>query len=206
MVAPAAVVAPSRALVAREVRRQEVRQAEKRVTQQWNNPAIPATGVAENLLSALVVGSNPLNQFAGNRIVPTGITLRYRVAAADSHNLIRVILLQNISGAVPGISTLLASVGSASTPLSPYNQMFHANVRILHDKMYLVDAVKPQATPLDKNGMWKTIYIPASKLQKIVLTSGNAIHQGAIYLFAYSDSNVIPNPTLDYFSEVKFID
>lgn len=204
MVAPV-VASPSRAMVAREVRRQEIRQAEKRQTDVSGTIAASYSGIIINLLNNLIIGDEEENQFQGNKITPTGITLRYRCIVADATNLMRVILVQGTQGQMPTEAQLLTSVGNIRTPLSSFSINFHGNVRVLHDKLYYMDTEHPHRYPKDKDNNWKTIYISAKKLQKITLATGSAIYQGALFLYCYSDSSIVAHPSVEYYSSVKYI-
>lgn len=143
---------------------------------------------------------NLATQYVGDSIMPSHLRIRYSLAAADSTNLVRVVVIQNIAGGIPLGNTTFQSTGNNRAPLSAYDLDYSSTYRVLYDEFFAL------GLGTDSGLLTGDIRIKSNKLRKITYTAGAVVSTGDIYLIAISDSGVSVHPTIQFYSRLYFKD
>lgn len=158
------------------------------------------TGSGINVHSLLVRGTAGINNFDGMWVAPTSISLRYRLLRINAADMVRLIVLQVVKGAVPPTpANLLNSVGLANTPLQPFNRAFKMQCKILIDRLH-------QLNNIENGQICEEIYIKGKKLRRIEYDpAANTVTNGGIYVYHYSQA-AAGGPTVEWVSNMTFVD
>ncbi len=95
-----------------------------------------STGTITSLLANLVRGDAGKDNFGGNQITPSGITLRYFITTNQTFNTVRVILLQWFDAATPVLAGILENASLGSALVSPTLITNKQYIKILHDETH----------------------------------------------------------------------
>lgn len=146
----------------------------------------------------LVPGTSQLNQYIGSKIRPIGLTVRFRLAAGDATNFVRIGIFQSNGPAVVSAGNYYETTTDPSSPIKSYP----SNPFVcLYDEC--ISQVIGDATQVK---FWK-VYIPPKRLMPIaMITGGGTITTGSIICVALSDSAASPNPVLSIYSSLKYLD
>lgn len=194
-------------LVARKVKNELAKKGDRH----WINLAYAAqnvdfSGSMYNLLSGIDRGTAQSNEFAGSKITPLWITVRYNiVCSGGTYNNVRVIIGQMLrqGGATPAtVSALMNSTGSSTAPLTGYNQAAHGWYRILHDNLVTVCAANNIAETVK-------VFIPGKKLIDVTFDNGASnpdVLSGGLFMLVLSDDRASTYPTFAHESNVIYTD
>jgi len=160
---------------------------------------IDYNGLRTSLFGNLSRGDTGKNNYDGNGVVPTSISLRYSMVPQNATDMLRVIVAQQIKGALPTAAQLLDTVGNIGTPLSSYNRPYKATVKILSDKLY-------RLSNNEFGNYTDEIYIKGKNLRPLeVLSSAQTTVSGDIALYVYSQISAA-GPTFNFCSEITYVD
>lgn len=189
-----------------ETKKALMKKIESKMTDRWSN-AFPIdssfTTSLFTLTANLTQGSTGRNSYLGQVIEPTHIRIRWAALAADSTNLLRVVVIQDVAGGgVPLVTTLFQNPASVLTPLSPYLIDYNHTYKVLFDEFYSM-VLTQESTQLTGD-----IRIKKDKLRKISFLTGggSSVATGAIYLIFVSDSNAGTHPIGSFTSRLYFKD
>lgn len=189
-------------IVKSEIKKQLNKTLESKLIDQNVSGITPdfSTGYVLDLTGGMIRGLSA-NQMVGDSINPTHLRIKWACKVGDATNLLRIIVVQQIGGIVPTLTSLLQSVGTVNAPLSPYNRDNSDTFRVLFDEFYQL------ATGADSQYLTGDIKIQSVKLRKIsYITASVTPSAGGIYFMAISDSAAAPHPTLQLGSRLYFKD
>lgn len=154
---------------------------------------LSSSGLAYYLLSdpnpvtTISQGANGDN-YVGNKMKPTHITIRGRLTAADSYNVCRFVVLQVKGVFVPTGSSIFQNTYALSAPLLSLNRDYNDRYRVLADRMITVDAT-------DTSKQFK-IMIPGKRLYPVSFSDANGTAEnGGLYIVMVSDSSAVSHPS-----------
>lgn len=156
-------------------------------------------GYVVSLTNTMIRGTDD-KQYLGDSIMPVGLKVRFQFTRSDASQLCRIILIQNKAGGIPLLSTLLASTGNLTAPLSPYDNNYQDTYRILKDKLYSMDSIRNLTTIGE-------ITLNSKQLNKIYFNDAvGTVEKGGIYMCVISDSSISVHPTFDYRARLYYKD
>lgn len=150
----------------------------------------------------LTQGTSGANSYLGQVIEPTHLRIKWSVRLGDELQLLRVMVIQDISGGgFPTASTLLQYTG-VNSPISPLGISYKHTYRVLFDEFYTM------VGGTESNLLSGDITIRKNKLNKVsfVQGGGSLTADGAIYLIFVSDSSAVTPPIGQYVSRLYFKD
>lgn len=156
-------------------------------------------GGSQSLFANLSRGNSGKDNYDGNGLTPKSVTVRLAIKPQSTIDMVRIIVAQQIKGALPSAANLLDTTGSISTPLASFNRPYKRTVKILADRLY--------AASNSESGIYTdTIYIKGKKLVPLeVLSGAQTTTSGDIAIYYYSQVTAA-GPVLDYYTEVTFTD
>lgn len=216
--ANAAVLTPAtRVAVDREIRRIQKRDADKYCTYVVvSNNAVSFSGQITSVLGNITQGDASENQFAGESITPTGLTLRYKMdcstthgAAGEPFNTCRLMVVQwNADGpaSTGGAAYYLNSTGNVMAPYSPKEWSNRKNFKVLADTGPVVFQTADDAVGGNGYMASGTIYVPSKRIKKISFHSDGSVQRGDIGILCITDSGATPHPVIDWSSALTYTD
>lgn len=160
------------------------------------------TGVVQALHANLTVGTGA-NQYLGTRIHPIYLHIRYKIAAADLTNIVRIIIVQVRAGGVPTLANTLESVSNVRAPLSDYEVDYNHTYTVLFNRLITVEGGNAPGSSTFRIG---EIKIRPKKLRAMFWTAAGTIERGGIYFLAISDSAIASHPTVEFYSRLHYKD
>lgn len=217
-IANRAVLAPvTRAAVDREIRRINRRDADKYCAYVViSGNAVSYSGQITSVLGNLVHGDQSENQFAGESITPTGLTVRYQFdcstthgATAEPYDTCRLMVIQwnaDGAGSSGGAAKYLNSTGNIMAPYSPKEWSNRKNFKVLADTGPVVFQTADDA--VGGNGYMSSgvIYVPGKKMRKISFQSDATIQRGDIVVLCITDSAAAAHPNINWSSALTYTD
>lgn len=155
-------------------------------------PVIDWVGFGSTVTSAITQGPAD-NQYIGNKITPTHLTVRGLLARNDitaaqplgvlNAVQMRMIIIQHRTNVVPTSSQLLQAFGSNSVPISPINVDHDNQFRVLIDRLWTLNYGHSQAVSFK-------VKIGMKKLQKIWFSDAvGTLERGLIRIYFFSNVN-----------------
>lgn len=162
--------------------------------------AIDATaGQVVNCLASMARGSGSENNFIGQSIKPIGFYVHGQVVKADSTNMVRLLVVQDVSSGTPTIPNVFDIYGSVRAPLAFLNNNYRATYRLLADRLFRMDTDKASAV--------FRIKIPAKSLRTVHFHDGTLEQtKGSIFLILLSDSTASTHPTYEGTTRLVYLD
>lgn len=190
--------------VTREVKKQISFKAEKKVTDNNMVPtSISYAGSTTSLLANLVRGDESMNDFDGGQVNPLSVELRYRLTSAAGAylwNSVRVIVGQSRLLSTPTAVNILQSTGSSFATVSPRLWERMKNYKIFYDKVHVLNYESNQSEA-------GKVYINKGLIPVEYTSTGVlSITKGDIFVLVISDDAVAPQPSIEWYSRVKFTD
>lgn len=182
--------------------------------------AMTTTGVVTNLAtaatpSALIRGSDYLNNFIGQNLNIVGVQCKWNLngaesnvfAGADLNNTSRMMLFQWNDSTGPSMSGLLQNT---STPwISPVYLTNRENINVLHDELRSthMTVYNSNSSYASSNGHSGKFYVKGKKFGPVQMDVGaNTYQKGGLYFMVCSDSSITPNPTFSAYIRITFVD
>lgn len=168
-----------------------------------------ATGALQQGLCIGLIHGTGENQVIGDKIKPVYVKIRFNLAnyaSTDTHNMLRLIVVQGKGGSQPTIDDILHSTGNKMTPLSPYDEDFRGQYTLLHDKVHAINGFStyPASDSCQRNG---TIYIKGSKLRQVSFANATMLPSANdIFFYAVSDSTTTYHPKIVYWATLAYRD
>lgn len=138
----------------------------------------------------------------GDELMPTSLNVKYAAVAADSTNLMRVIIFRykpDVQAAtIPGLSNILIPNGLAVSPYWFYSVDLREQFNILYDKTHSLATA-------DKNQVFVDTTLKMAK-QTVGYTSGSIYGRDHIFLLVLSDSTAATHPSIEFSSRLNFTD
>jgi len=165
-----------------------------------NNAAVgAAAGLVSNLFTNLVGGTSWYNQYVGQKIQPTSIELRYQFIVGDPTNICRLVLFQWYDNSTaPTAATVLQAVNS----LAPKSMDNRSELKVLADRLHFMAILSTGGN----NNCGDRIHIKKNKMTEAVYNAATGRYKGQLYALWLSDSTILPNPTVTFYSRVYFTD
>lgn len=163
-----------------------------------NGQAVSTSGYLISLLANLTPGNGYTNNFLGQKINPVGIKINWEVICGDTTNLMRIVLFQWFDSTAPLAASVLQN-----NCLSPVLIDNRENTKVLRDELVSL------ALPSNTGGAVASgsIYVKSKRIQQAYYNANaNTWQKGNLYLLFISDSVVLPNPSISYYSRVTFLD
>lgn len=133
----------------------------------------------------------------GDKVKVTSINFRFNCIVGDTVNFIRIIFFQWHPGTNPGVSDVLLDPAQPIT--SAYSHDSRVSFRILFDRVVALSSAGPAAKTVIVN--WRRA------LRKCCYLAGSATSgQENLWVSYWSDSNAVPNPTLEMYALVNYVD
>lgn len=138
-----------------------------------------------------ITQGNGESQYVGQKVTPTYFTLRYQANIADTTNMVRIMILQDIVAGVPTGANVLQSVGNIRAPLSPLDVDYDQTYRVLADRVVqLTSVAKPSAVGKIKIGM--------RQLRPVYFSDAAGTYErGSCYVLVISDSGAATHPNVN---------
>lgn len=182
--------------------------------------SVTSTGGIGDVLTNLTRGDDSLNNFSGSKIIPSQWTFNWNVDftpnidETGSHSAsMRFILLQNMGQSFGGAVSNYMNIGLSTTyPVLALPEWENVQSwRCLYDSGPLSVSTNTgtqggNGFPLIKSGQ---VIIHKKDLRQVIYGAGDSgvnVERNALRVLFWSDSNVAPNPTFYYQSEVDFTD
>lgn len=147
-------------------------------------------------IDSRIVQGTALNQYLGQMIKPTHLSVRFAVSndLADTINLVTVMIMQAHPNGlfVPGatMTNILQSVGNVSSPLSPTYTSYDDRFKVLYRKTFALSQVGPNIKVFKVN-------IGYNKLTKITFSDAiGTIETGTLFMGVISDSSADVDPLI----------
>lgn len=165
----------------------------------FNNTVTTGTSFVTNLLGNLTRGTNYINNFIGNKIDIVSLTIRWAIVSGDPTNIVRWSITQFVNSA-PINTTAVYQV--AGNPLSSFALDDWQDYNVIVDQMtcYFQRVATQNDIQCGKE------YRKGKKFLPVSFNSAGAITGGGIYLTAVADSNILPNPSLQFVVEIRYKD
>lgn len=134
------------------------------------------------------------------------ILFRYSLAAADTSNLVRVILLRWKDNTTPVPGDIL-EIGPASANIGPLNPIKYNNrdkIQILFDQLHALSV-----GAVDVGTTYPAPQVEKKYIQKnmtLYWQSDDSIDNGHLYFFFVSDSVAISHPAYHFYSRIRYTD
>lgn len=136
----------------------------------------------------------------GDSLLPQRLRIHCVATAADSYNLMRVIVFRWHPATLPVYGDIMTNAGgSVWSPLQSVNIDNRQNYTILLDRTLRLD---PESDGLKQ--IVKTIKL--AKSRPMQFQNGTTQGTNKIYLLAVSDSGAAPNPLFVLYSRLEFTD
>jgi len=160
-----------------------------------------SNGLATSVFTNITRGDGGKDQFDGSVMHPKSVTLNVQCILADSTNLMRILVVQAIRGALPTAAQLFQSVGNTRAPLSTFDRAYKSQVNILSDTLM-------QLSTNDNQAQVARIYIKGKKLNDVYWTTTGALAliSGDISVYYISDSSAVTHPAINYAVETTYTD
>lgn len=131
------------------------------------------------------------------------VTINTAVGAPDDYNRVRVLIFQWFDNTTPTADDIILNFSTNSTNVNlsaPYAHHTRTQFYIMYDALMDVALGGLEVKKFGK--MMTNIKRKKVLFEKNSTTKSN----GAIYVFAYSDSAVAPSPIMSFFSKVNYRD
>lgn len=188
----------------------------KIIEKRWNENgtytfSIPgAGGAVETIGLDLIAQGDTVSSRTGDKITLTKLDLRGQLVVADTHNFVRLVLVQVLSLnqiVIPSDVLQPDAVTNNPTLYSPYTKDSRIKFDIIHDKFYKLQqqaagAVYPEIVNVDLSYTWKnglTITYPSQTAGNVTPIYNN------IVLLVLSDSQVAGHPSFRGFRRTQWI-
>lgn len=169
---------------------------------------VTATGVdyAGTLTNLTVVPQGTTDSTRiGDKLVIRGLNIKYEVIAADSTQMVRVMLFQwhpNTQLLSPIMSDILVSTTLSTTnaPLANNVWDYQNQYTVLYDRVHRLDSLEKASDIVRKN-----INLRYAK-KTIVFYAATTAASEHIYMLVVSDSSAAPHPTIQYQTRLTYDD
>lgn len=152
-------------------------------------------------------------QRIGNTIFPKSFQFNYSLEAGDSTNFLRITIFEwllptSASDEVPTSGDIFENPATGFAYLSPLNYDNRKNYHILHDKVYKM--VTGAANQIMSGKL--TFTVRKLRVKKWIFTGDSqtgveaSLVKGNIYMFAVSDSSILPHPSFSYSTRLTYTD
>lgn len=189
-----------RKIAKEEAKKVVKREIEVKEHDEMNNTTISTTINNTDPIQTLVRGTDA-NDFIGDKINPTGLSIRMVGLAGDSHNIVRLLVIQDKD--IVGSPTLGTMFENTTYPaVSSLNTNYTHQYNVLYDK----------TIALSTNGgggafpFVKRIYIKGKRLRQIRFDSAGDCNAGQIWIVGVSDSNALAHPSFQIYTRLYFTD
>lgn len=184
--------------------RKELRKAtDWKYTDYQMSGGVSSTGTVVSLLSNMTRGDNGFNNFLGNTVKPQALTIKYFATTDQTHNNIRVMVIQWFDSVVPAVSGILQGNSLPGALICPTLITNKPYIKVLHDSNVCLapstggSAISPVTT----------VYIPGKRLRQVRFNqNSNVCQDGNIYLLTISDDTLVSFPQLIFNCRVTFSD
>lgn len=169
---------------------------------------VTSTGAIDSVLTNMNRGDTGHNTFAGNRITPRGLTVRYVLNSQQTFNRIRVMIFQWMDFTAPTIPGVLETNANPLATICPVFITNKSHIRVLFDKTHVIaPTAGGDTTPIGHGVAVEKVYIPGTRLRPIRFNqSSNVVQDGNIYILYISD-DALPNyPQIDFWARLSFVD
>jgi hypothetical protein len=170
-------------------------------TQQTGGVDFTGTGTVFDLCAALTRGDNAINQFTGQQINPTSLTIRACWNTTQPFSSCRLMVFQWADASVPLAVGLFQILGSNLAPYSPLFWTNHPKIHVLCDELTTLFPVAGSTAATN-------VILRCNKMKKIFFDTSAAIayQMNGLYAVAVSDDGLVAFPQLDFISELRFHD
>lgn len=188
------------------------RSGDTKYTDFYDSATVYNTGHLFSLASNLTKGDLGMNNYEGNEIKLSGLTVRAYWTSTNSYNTCRFIVFQWNDFSTPTPATILqdiATPASALIPLQPKQVGVMQQLRILYDEVVILqNPGGPVGTTLTTaTHLHKRVYIPGKKLSKIRFNPlSNQVTTGSLWILAISDDAIGTAPGCFVTSRLSFTD
>lgn len=136
---------------------------------------------------------------SGNRIFATSLRVRGYITGADSSNLVRIVVARLKGGLASAVTTanFPFTTNSVTSPMQPWTHDLRSKWTVLLDTDFIISSGGDYARKFDFN----------IKINKQVLYGGPLIaeaQEGAIFMFAVSDSTAPTHPGVAYVGQLYY--
>lgn len=145
-----------------------------------------------------IAQGSAVDQRIGDSVRMKGFNLKMQIVNnAATTTMTRVIVYWDQDNSVSSASQVLVNLGTAITPLSPYNRDYRDYFQVLHDKIYTTDSVSKGQVVLNINRKFNKIQHYAKGLSTPL--------KGELRILCISDVLSAP-PSVDIYLRQYFID
>jgi len=157
-------------------------------------------GTSASVFVNMTRGDGGKDQFDGSVLHPKSVTLHWQAVLADTTNMVRVVVVQAIRGALPSATNLFQSTANIRAPLTTFDRAYKSQVNILSDVVVQLNA--------NDIALIQKVYIKGKNLNDVYWTTTGALAliSGDIGLYYISDSAAATHPSLNYAVETTYTD
>lgn len=183
-------------VVQTEIAKHDEKEVEHKYKDLGASDSVGITGTIQHL-SNIAQGST-YETHVGVQAKATSLQMRLTITAADSVNVVRIIIFRFFDGTTPVATDILQNLVSSANlhPLSMLNMDNRKTFQVLYDNSYVVDT--------DDSILVDKFYIKRN--MKLSWKEDNSRDVGHIYMLAISDSAIAAHPTLLWESRLRFTD
>jgi len=170
---------------------------------------VTSSGTCLSVFTDLIRGDAGRNEFDGNEIKPSALTLKYYMQTNQTYNSVRVLVFQWMDSVTPVPSGILQTTATNFATISPILVTNKKYIRVLSDRTHVfAPTAGGDATPIGLGTVpVQTIYIPGKRLRPVrVNSSTNVVQDGNIFVLTISDDALTSYPQLYWYSRVTFAD
>lgn len=191
----------TRTRVMRSIARKEIsRLAEKKYWLTADDSATPSYTGSMVDLSAVPQGDNDSSR-DGDSLAIRSTRMKGHIIAADTTNVVRLILFHWLDDSTPTISNVLSgnyTSGSVNVVDAPYTHDQRRKIRVLWDRTFNLHSGQDQV-------VFDTRYLKP-KQKKIAYTAAGTTGYNKIWMLMVSDSAAVAHPSVAYVNRLTFND
>lgn len=167
------------------------------------NTGVTTTGTT-TYLSGIAQGNTAIQRI-GDTVLYKSIRIKGTIIVGDTTNILRLILFRwkaKTDITLPTIANILqVGSGSAQGVFSPLINDLRDQFIVLHDKLYPVNTNGTASGTQHLFSIVKKLNVKAE-----YITTNSTFQSNGLFLLAVTDSAVLPNPGITWYSRISFID
>jgi len=155
-----------------------------------------------------IQGSDGWNNYDGNTLSMSGVTLKYCCQTNQNYNFCRVLVFQWLDSSTPVLSGILQDTSTGVACVSATLVTNKSFMKILYDKTFNMAPTADSAVAVGNGIFTDSCFIPGSRLAKVRMDATNdaTCQKGQIYLLYLSDDSVTTFPQITYYLRGSFYD
>lgn len=173
-----------------------------------SNQQVSSSGVMLNLLGTLTRGDDGLDQFSGNSLNPSNISLKYVWTTNDeTFTTVRVLIFQWGDASTPNATGIIQSGTALTKPLSALFATNRSLIKVLYDRTHVMVPQSGDGTTPGLGAVYAHAFVLGSRMRKVRFASQTTnLQDGGLYCLFITDDPTATYPLLSVYSRVTFTD